>query len=231
MNVEKISRKKISESVVEQIEKMIQAGEFKAGEKLPSVRELCDLFGVGRSSVRDAITTLQGKGTVYVKQGEGTFICKFDSTKLFYHPILLPSARDITELFQVRKILEPGIAEMAALNRSYNDLKLLEESLSKQFISRWEADYHFHQAIAKAAGNEILIQFMQFISTTTQKAMVDFHHYIERNEEAVQKIAKHHDQIYQSITLSESKKAHLQMMEHLQFVEQLLQSSLAESAK
>jgi GntR family transcriptional regulator, transcriptional repressor for pyruvate dehydrogenase complex len=226
VNVRKISTKKVSDSVVEQIEEMIESGTFQAGEKLPSVRELCDLFDVGRSAVRDAITTLKGKGTVYVKQGEGTFICEFDSTKLFTNHLLLPSSRDVSKLFQVRKILEAGIAEMAALNRSEGDLQLMEESISTQSVNGWEADYHFHMAIAKATGNQILIQLMQFISTTTKKVMIDFHKYIQNNESAVKMIVEQHDQIYESIKLGKPKKANETMIGHLNFVEDLLQSSV-----
>lgn len=70
MDVKKISTRKISEIAAEQIEDMIAKGSFKPGDKLPSVRELCELFGVGRSAVRDALTSLQGKGIVQVKQGK-----------------------------------------------------------------------------------------------------------------------------------------------------------------
>lgn len=226
VNVEKISTKKVSESVGEQIEKMLESGSLKAGEKLPSVRELCELFGVGRSAVRDAITTLSGKGAVYVKQGEGTFICEFDSTKLFNKHMLLPSSEDIRELFQVRKILEAGIAEMAALNRTEKDLQHFEEILAKQSNNGWELDYQFHLAIAKATGNDILIQLVQFISTTTKKSMIDFHRYIQKNEDTVKCIVEQHHQIYESIKKGEHKRANQMMISHLNTVEDLLQSSI-----
>lgn len=227
VNVEKISVKKVSDSVAEQIEKMIESEMFKAGEKLPSVRELCDLFDVGRSAVRDAITTLKGKGMVKVKQGEGTFVCEFDSTKFFTHH-LLPNSRDVHELFQVRKILEAGIAEMAALNRSDEDLLLMKESISKQFADGWESDYDFHLSIAKAAGNQIMIQFMQFISSATKKAMINFHQYIQQNEDMAKMIVKQHDQIYESIKMRNAKKANEAMIKHLNYVEELMQGSIIE---
>ncbi|MGZ4161036.1 MAG: FadR/GntR family transcriptional regulator [Neobacillus sp.] len=225
MKVKKISTKKVSDSVVEQIEEMIKSGSFQAGEKLPSVRELCEMFGVGRSAVRDAITTLKGKGAVEVKQGEGTYILEFDSTRLFNNHLLLPGYRDISELFQVRKILEAEIAEMAALNRSEADLHLMEKILSNQSIKGWESDYHLHTAIAKAAGNEIIIQLVQFISATMKKAMIDFHNYIEKNPTTVQVIENQHIRIYESIKLAIPQKAKQTMIEHLNFVEkELLQS-------
>lgn len=225
VNVEKISTKKVSETVAEEIEKLIESGTFQAGEKLPSVRELCNLFGVGRSAVRDAITTLSGKGIVYVKQGEGTYICEFNSSKLFNHHLLLPSSRDISELFQVRKILETGIAERAAICRSEQDLLLMEECISNQTVNEWESDYHFHMAIAKSTGNEVLIQFMYFISATTKKAMSDFHQYIQKNPDTVKRIENQHHQIYDAIKKRESNKALSMMGKHLNFVEEELMQS------
>ena len=137
MNVEKIRNKKVSDRVVEQIELMIESGEFTIGEKLPSVRELCELFGVGRSAVRDAITTLKGKGTVEVKHGEGTYICGFDSSSLFKSQVLLPSIKDVHELFQVRKMLETGMAEIASINRSEEMVSEMEVLVSNQVETGW----------------------------------------------------------------------------------------------
>lgn len=222
VNVEKIPKKKISELVVEQIEKMIESGMFKPGEKLPSMRELCEMFDVGRSAIRDAIITLNGKGTVNVKQGEGTYICEFDSTKFFNQTTLLPSQKNIRELFQVRKIVEAGIAEGAALNRTEEDVEIIGEILLNQ-TDGWESDYNFHMAIAHAAGNEILVQLMEFISSTTKKTMNEFYAQIEPNDEILASIKAQHNNIYKSIQSGESKLAYQIMIKHLSFVEELLQ--------
>jgi GntR family transcriptional regulator, transcriptional repressor for pyruvate dehydrogenase complex len=227
MNVKKIPTKKISESVAEQLEEMILSGSLQAGEKLPSVRELCNLFDVGRTAVRDAITTLKGKGAVYVKQGEGTFICKFDSSNLFSKPVTVPNRNDLHKLFQVRKILEPGIAEMASLNRTEEDLKRMEFSLSQSLHEGWEGDYSFHMSIAKATGNEILIGLLELISTTTKKTMMEVHHYIQREKQAALTIFNQHEKIFQSIQSENANKAGQCMVEHLDYVEKLLQSQMA----
>ncbi|MGE7764648.1 FadR/GntR family transcriptional regulator [Peribacillus sp. NPDC096540] len=114
---------------------------------------------------------------------------------------------------------------MAALNRSEADLHLIEKILSNQSISGWESDYHLHTAIAKAGGNEIIMQLVQFISAMMKKAMIDFHNYIEKNPTTLQIIEKQHLQIYESIKLGIPKQAKQMMMEHLNFVEkELLQS-------
>lgn len=226
MNIEKISVKKVSESVVEQIEKMIENGTFQSGEKLPSVREMCDMFGVGRSAIRDAIITLKGKGTVTVRQGEGTYICRFDSAKLFNHNLVSPESSDVRELFQVRKILEPGIAEMAALYRTEKELKEIEKTFSTKSALSWEDDYNFHMVIAKASRNQIIFQLMQFISTTTKKHMNDFHQTIQKNEHIIEKINKQHKDIFLAIKDADSARAKLNMSEHLEYVEDILQANL-----
>jgi GntR family transcriptional repressor for pyruvate dehydrogenase complex len=227
VNVEKIARKKLSSIVAEQIEKMIETGTFKAGEKLPSMRELCEMFDVGRSAVRDALITLHAKGIVYVKQGEGTFICDFDSANMFKKSGLLPNQKTIYELFQVRKILEAGLAEQAAFHRTLEDLNTMEETLSST-LGGWESDYQFHMAIARATGNEIIFQLMEFISSTTKKTMNEFHIKIKKDKQAVALINAQHMKIFESIQLGDSQKAKEQMIKHLSYVEQLLQEGVEE---
>lgn len=226
MNVKKISNRKISDIAAEQIQEMIEKDSFKPGEKLPSVRELCEMFGVGRSAIRDALTSLQGKGIVQVKQGEGTYVCEFDSSRLFNSHHLLPGIKDIQELFQARKMVETGLAEMAAKNRSEADLNKMADLFSESSALGWEADYEFHMAIAHAAGNEILIQFVQFISETLKKSMMDFHLYIQQQPELVKQIEDQHRNIYLSILNQQAEQAHKYMIDHLDLVEQLLQRSI-----
>lgn len=232
MEIKKISKMKISDIVVEQMEKLISSGEFQPGDKLPSVRELCELFDVGRSAVRDAITTLKGRGIVYVKQGEGTFVSPFDSARLFLSNGLLPNEKDIIQLFEVRKLLEAGMAEMAALNRNDADLKEMEwalNSFANHDINTWEADYAFHMAIAAATGNTILTQLMEFISSTTKKALIDFHQSIFNNDGLTKEIHHQHVNVFAMIKEGNRNLARLKMLEHLEFVAHHLQNKHHES--
>ncbi|MFB4162387.1 FadR/GntR family transcriptional regulator [Alteribacillus sp. JSM 102045] len=227
LNVEKISRKKVSALVAEQIENMIEDGTFQPGEKLPSIRELCELLDVGRSAVRDAFLTLNGKGAVYVKQGEGAFICEFDSAKLFNQTALHAATKNIRELFQVRKILETGTAEAAAIHRSEEDIKTIENILAGP-LDGWESDYQFHIAMTKATGNKILIQLMEFISATMKQAMKDFHAQIRENEKTVNFIMKQHLLLFEAIKAGNAAQAKQAMITHLNYVEDLLQDGFLE---
>jgi GntR family transcriptional regulator, transcriptional repressor for pyruvate dehydrogenase complex len=218
----KISTKKVSELVEEQIEGMIQSGMFKAGEKLPSVRELCEMFEVGRSAVRDAMTTLKGKGILQVKQGEGAYVCSFDSKNLFASQLMLPDTKDIRELFQVRKMLEPGLAEIAAEKRTEEDVLMLENLLTKESGNKWEADYEFHMKIARITGNQIVVQLIEFISAATRKAMIDVHQHIQTQELISNLLKEQHIHIFKSIQSNEVHKAKENMILHLDYVEKVL---------
>jgi GntR family transcriptional regulator, transcriptional repressor for pyruvate dehydrogenase complex len=222
LTADKIAVKKVSEQVEERIKGMIETGMFKGGEKLPSVRELCEMFEVGRSAVRDAMTTLKGKGILEVKQGEGAYVRSFDTESFFSTQLMLPDTEDIRELFQVRKMIEPGLAEMAAEKGTAEDVRILESFLSQEGVDKWEADYEFHLKIASITGNRILVKLMAFISASTRKAMIDVHQHIQSREEISSLVRDQHNRIFQSIQSSDASAARENMIRHLEFVEKVL---------
>ncbi|WP_091271535.1 FadR/GntR family transcriptional regulator [Alteribacillus persepolensis] len=221
MAIEKIVTKKVSVLVAEQIEEMIKNQTLKPGDKLPSIRELCEQLDVGRSAVRDALLTLNGKGAVHMKQGEGAFICEFDSKNLFNQTAISAEKRHMKELFQVRKILETGAAAAAAKDCTGEDIQALEILLTDS-LREWGADYKFHLKIAKMTGNPILVQLMEFISATMTQAMKDFHVQISENGEELHRIMEQHVRIFEAIQAADPNQAKRAMMEHLHHVEKLL---------
>lgn len=231
MEIKKISSKKVSDSVVEQIEKLIEHGTFKAGDKLPSVRELCELFDVGRSAARDAINNLKGRGIVQVEQGKGTYVCEFDSSKIFTNNNrLIPNPEDIRELYQVRKLLESGSASQAALLRSDEELAQIKAYINEESEADTESDYGFHLAIATASRNTILVELLQCISTLTKKAMADLQFFIQRNPQIFSVIRVQHREIFEAIESKEPQLANLKMNVHLDYVENLLMTRVLEQA-
>ncbi|MDR6997848.1 DNA-binding FadR family transcriptional regulator [Neobacillus niacini] len=79
MNYKKIKPKKIYEEVAEAIQDMIRTGKIKPGDKLDSVQQLAENFQVGRSAIREALTSLRAMGLVEMKQGEGTYVRLFEN--------------------------------------------------------------------------------------------------------------------------------------------------------
>jgi GntR family transcriptional regulator, transcriptional repressor for pyruvate dehydrogenase complex len=155
------------EQVAEQIRKLISSGAFKPGDKLPSERELCGKLGVGRSSVRDAIRTLQANGILEPRQGHGPVVRDPASD-----PLVLPLQRQrhkVIELLEVRRMLEPALAARAAKNATAAEIAQMREILQRhgRKLRRGqqaiEEDSQFHYAIALAARNSVVLRVLDVL--------------------------------------------------------------------
>src|ERR1700761_8723653 len=109
-----INRKTLAEEVAAKLQEQILLGYYKANEKLPIEPELMKSFGVGRSSIREAIKLLANSGLLRVQQGVGTFVEPITSNR---EPMDLRLKRaNVKDLDEVRQLLEMKIAEKAAIN-------------------------------------------------------------------------------------------------------------------
>ena len=119
-----IRRKSLAEEVAELIKKQISEGKLAKGDKLPAEPELMRLFGVGRSTVREAIKMLVNMGYLSVQQGRGTFVENVTETNELFHQRL--KRADIQELREVRDIMEAPIARLATQRRTKADLESMK---------------------------------------------------------------------------------------------------------
>lgn len=151
---------KLFEQVSVKIRNDIKAGKFKTGEKIPPEPSLMELYGVGRSTIREAVKSLTLSGILTVKQGFGTLVNAVPT-----EPIEQRLRRsDFEEINQVRSVLEQEIVLLASRNRTESDLEVIATALEtrKQAIERESrldcanADIEFHLAIARASGNRVL---------------------------------------------------------------------------
>lgn len=161
----------MADEVAEQVQKQIIDGELKEGDKLPIEAELMKEFGVGRSSIREAVKKLENMGYLKVQQGKGTFIT---TPSLSQEPLEQRLKRaDIKELYEVRNILESAIAERAAQRHTAQDVEEMMEYLAARKAAAEagtlaeciEADIKFHVSVAKAAHNEILFELYSSVAT------------------------------------------------------------------
>jgi GntR family transcriptional regulator, transcriptional repressor for pyruvate dehydrogenase complex len=173
---------KIYEAVAEQMERRVRE-EMKPGDLLPPERELVQMFGVSRSSIRDAIRSLELLGLVEPKQGVGTIV-REATVEPPANPIagvLWQKRKMIGELLDVRKLIEPPLARRAALHASPKQIAELDEILEQQqaSVDRGELgvaeDTAFHYAIAKAADNTVLLKvvdvLMDLLKETRERAL------------------------------------------------------------
>ncbi len=156
-----IQRKSLADMIAETLKQQITEGTYRAGDKLPTEPELMKTFGVGRSSVREAVKLLVNMGVVRVQQGSGTFVAVPSNND---DVNIKMSTADRTELDEVRKILDIAIVEKAVARRTEKDIERMRASLEKRKVNAEkglleeciEADLNFHIAIADAAHNRIL---------------------------------------------------------------------------
>lgn len=168
-----LKSKLLAEQVQEQIYQYILDTPVAVGEKLPNEFELGDRFGVGRSTVREAVKLLVSRGVLEVRRGSGTYV--ISTTPLDLDPLGLRDVEDkmslALDLVNVRIMLEPGIAEMAALNASEEDIKkltaLCDRVEAKIFSgdNYIEDDIAFHTCVAQCSKNKVVEQLIPIIDT------------------------------------------------------------------
>ncbi|QJB57166.1 FadR/GntR family transcriptional regulator [Pseudodesulfovibrio sp. zrk46] len=164
MYIKPVSRKAIYEDIVLQIRAMIEQGELKPGDKLPPERRLAEMFSVSRNTVREAIKALAEKDVLESRQGAGTFVRDSDPEDFAanFAGAILRSQPQLKEIFEVRKLIEPEIAALAARNASPSDVTWLEnviseqEEAAKKGIFGGDLDQLFHEILAEASGNKIM---------------------------------------------------------------------------
>ncbi len=165
-----IQKKSLADMIAETLKQQITEGTYRAGDKLPTEPELMKTFGVGRSSVREAVKPLVNMGVVRVQQGSGTFVAVPSNND---DVNIKMSTADRTELDEVRKILDIAIVEKAVARRTEKDIERMRASLEKRKVNAEkglleeciEADLNFHIAIADAAHNRILADIYRSAAT------------------------------------------------------------------
>ena len=174
-----IKRESLADAVVNKLQHQIASNHYKIGERLPSEPELMQQFGVGRSTIREAIRILANKGLIRVQQGVGTFVeLQQNSVEPFHQSLSRAEGDDVNE---VRQLLELKIAEKAALNRTQEDIDVMTGYLQKRHEAALqnrpeeciEADIQFHIRLAMASKNEVLVDLYRIIANKMKKSFME----------------------------------------------------------
>lgn len=223
-NYEKINQKLLVPQIEDQLMMYIGQEKIAIGSKLPSEYTLAEVFGVGRSTVREAIKGLVTKGVLEVKRGSGTFVKSAAMT--IDDPLGLSQLEDkyrlAMELFDVRILLEPEVAAVACTNATEEDKKHIKElcdeveQLYTDGKNHIQKDMEFHEAIAKCSGNrvfEILIPVI-FTAITTFANLT--------NRKLMKETIETHRKITEAIISGDSMGAKCAMIMHLTYNRQML---------
>lgn len=160
-----LSRTPVPQSVARKLQTMILDGELKAGEKIPSQRELSERFGISRASLREALLTLETVGLIRTEAGRGTFVVGTSpSSSKTMAEWRYSQDYSLREVFETRYMLESEIAARAAGRLGREELDLLsrltddmERSWAgRDYLANVEADLRFHEIIARGCANRML---------------------------------------------------------------------------
>lgn len=226
---------RLYEKIVEQIEGSILSGQLNPGDKLPSETELARQFGVSRTAVREAIKALSHKGLIEVSAGRGTYV--LDSTsKVMRDSLGLIMKFGLEEgtkyLAEVRGILEPEIAALAASRREREHILAMQEAYAAMDASMEdidafiESDLDFHLAMAEASQNPLILMLIDTMIELLRESRIRF----ARSTGAVTRAQAHHKQILQAIIDSDPAAAREAMNEHLVRVRESSGASLDRSS-
>jgi len=222
---ELIRRNKVYEEVARQLQQMILK-KLRPGDKLPSERELAEALGVSRSSIRDAIRSLELVGLVEPRQGAGTVVREISASTIMnpFAALLRHKLELVGELIDFRMMLEPPLAARAATHRSEEEIDELAEILRRQEAKLGrgelaiEEDSEFHYTIAMASGNSVVLKvldlLMDLLRDTRARSL--------QSEGRPQKSLAGHRRIFSAIKRQDAEAAKAAMRRHIEDVEEIV---------
>jgi GntR family transcriptional repressor for pyruvate dehydrogenase complex len=225
-----VKRTRLFEGVAEQIQRLIVDGALKPGDLLPPERELAERFAVSRSSVRDAIRTLEFVGLVVPRQGEGTVVADVspEAVVMPIASVLMRKRELIEELLDIRKMIEPALAARAALRASREEIARLEDIFRRQREKTQrgepavEEDAEFHYQVALAAKNGVVrrvIDVLMRLLRETRARSLQTHGRPERSLAG-------HRRILEAIKRHDPKAAERAVRRHVEEIEAIVLKKL-----
>jgi len=233
--IKPVKQKTVVFQIMEQLKDMIGTGRLKPNEKMPNEYELAELFGVGRSTIREALKIFQYLGVIELRNPKGTFICEssnISSESLTWAMLL--GQKDFTDLVELRMVLEhQGLWYLMSYHKKNS--KMMQETIEKlrfevsemefaikngDLKCRINADYNFHKHIIEVSHNHIfnnlygtMKSFMYEEISTSQTGVEDTY-----------AIAKNHNALINSVIAGNYYQATEMFRMHIKDIDQLLTS-------
>lgn len=233
VNTIQIQRKRLTDQIIDQLVSMIMNGKIRRGDKLPPEPILMKQFGVGRSSIREAIRALSLIGLVTVRPGHGTHV-SVTSEEFFTKPlgwgIMMMGQDKLHEFIEARIALEQTIVGMAAERATDEEIAELKHHQVKLRAAKKpgqkaiQADLSFHNAIAKASHNSVLIKLLSVLRQPMRGWMEQKASVVGGYDEVIEQ----HDAILSAIEAHDVERAKSALREHLESVRERVAAILLE---
>jgi GntR family transcriptional repressor for pyruvate dehydrogenase complex len=221
-----VEKRRAYQDVVQQILDLIKKGRLNKGDQLPTEREMTETFRVSRTTVREAIRWLESMRLVETKQGDGTYVLASgeDAHIQSLSAALFHELDDLIDIFYIRKIIEPSIAQLAAEHATPDEIKEMEaivreheENLAVEKNTA-KVDTAFHMALARAAKNRILGRLvhalMDLLAESRKEAL--------QNQLRAKESLRGHQLILAAVKMGDCAGARESMRRHLSGIEKTL---------
>jgi GntR family transcriptional regulator, transcriptional repressor for pyruvate dehydrogenase complex len=233
-----IKRQRVSESVANQIRQAIFNGRLEPGHKLPPEREMAEQFATSRVALREALRSLEQEGMIEIRRGfgGGAFVADFDNalralTDSLNNVVKLGQANS-GNLTEVRSMLEPVMARMAAARATEDDVQAMqkiveaqEQELASGVLSR-KFDMEFHRVVANACHNPVL----SIVVTAINDAIRDAIYRSKLTTEMRQQVVRYHREVFQAISRRDEDLAGRLMEEHVVAVQRHVSANVSGTA-
>ncbi|MFN4278263.1 MAG: FadR/GntR family transcriptional regulator [Ferrovibrio sp.] len=231
-------RETLTSQLVRTLTERIAKGALKPGDKLPSEQELIEEFGVSRTVVREAISSLRAAGLVATQQGVGAFVLQAASSQPFrIDETSLDLIKEVINVLELRIGLEAEAAALAAQRRKPEHVAAMRKALDQMEAAIEAAedavapDLDFHQTIAEATGNSHFTHLFSYLGALMiPRARVQtFRLFADDRGEYLRRVNREHEDIYQAILRQDSDSARSAMRLHLSNSRERLRKAMAQS--
>lgn len=233
--LQRIQLQSASDVVLGQLEQLVLDGRLRPGERLPTEQELCDLLGVGRSTVREAKKTLSDRGLIESRGRLGTFVVG-PPTDITRHPALRDLLTDpaLPELYEGRLVVEVAAIRLATQRASSGDIQELNEYLDevesrikelgigREDPDVWRQLHSFHRLLVRAAHNKVLLSIFDLLAHNLVQHQLPFYPLVV---DLPSEVLSHRELVYRVAARDPEAAAEL-MHEHLAATEQLRNDAL-----
>lgn len=222
----RVSSSTLVDDVANEIRRMILTGEVEPGEFLPTRKELAEQFGVGLSTIQEAIQALSAVGMLESRPGKGTWV-RQDALDVLIHPEAVRTRLgelDLRKIYEARGTIEVALTKMAARRATPEDIERIREAMERMECSMdddgafVEADLDFHLGVARAGKNELLEQFYHLSQKLIREAIQEMVGMSGVKQESI----PYQRDILAAIDQGDPVRAEQAAVKHMAYVDELL---------
>ncbi|MGY4707700.1 FadR/GntR family transcriptional regulator [Candidatus Bipolaricaulota sp. J31] len=222
-------RKRRSTEVLEWIVRELQGGRYREGDRFPTERELAERLSVSRSSIREALSILSAFEILERRVGNGTYVRCSDPRVLRTVLHVARSEEGLRETFELQRILEVGVAELAASKATPADIAAIEDALARMeeaarrsdIEAYFSADRCFHLAIVHTTGNPLLEGHIRDLISRMDRPLwrAVKRYYLTNYSEYLRRSLEDHRRLLEAISARDPARARRVMTEHFSRIE------------